>query len=110
MITEIQIDLLKSYKDKSFIMLFLCEQSYNEYTFIKNIINVPLILVNTAMTALNSIVVNADDMKIPNILLNIITGVIIGLISSFKKYEKIQSFQQLQCKFNKLSSSIESKW
>lgn len=109
MITEIQKDLLKSYKDKSFIMMLLCEQSYNEHTFIKNIINVPLILVNTAMTALNSIVMNADDMKIPNILLNSTTGVIIGLISSFNIYEKIQSFHQLQCKFNKLSSSIESK-
>jgi len=109
MITEIQRDLLKSYKDKSFIMMILCEQSYNEYTFIKNIINVPLILVNTAMTALNSIVMNADDMKIPNILLNSTTGVIIGLISSFKIYEKIQSFHQLQGKFNKLSSNLESK-
>jgi len=116
MITEIQsltspsaIDLLKSYKDKSFIMMLLCEQSYNEYSFIKNIINVSLILVNTAMTVLNSIMVNADDMKIPNILLNSTTGVIIGLISSFKIYEKIQSFHQLQEKFNKLSSGIESK-
>jgi len=109
MITEIQQEVLKSYKDKAFIMVLLCEQSYNEYVFIKNIINIPLILVNTAMTALNSIVANADDMKIPNILLNSTTGIIIGLISSFKIYEKIQSFHQLQGKFNKLSSSIESK-
>ena len=75
MITELQIDLLKSYKDKSFVMMLLCKQSYNECSFIKNIISVPLILVNTAMTELNSIVVNAEDMKIPNILLNSITGV-----------------------------------
>lgn len=109
MITDNQLELLKSYKDKSFVMMLLCEQSYNEYTFIKNIINIPLILVNTAMTILNSAVFDANDMKIPNILLNSTTGVIIGLISSFKIYEKIQSFHQLQGKFNKLSSGIESK-
>ena len=109
MLTENQQELLISYKDKAFIMMLLCEQSYNEHVFIKNIINIPLILVNTAMTALNSIVENADDMKIPNILLNSTTGIILGLISSFKIYEKIQSFHQLQGKFNKLSSSIESK-
>lgn len=109
MITDKQTELLTSYKDKAFIMMLLCEQSYNEYTFIKNIINIPLILVNTAMTILNSAVFDANDMKIPNILLNSTTGVIIGLISSFKIYEKIQSFHQLQGKFNKLSSGIESK-
>ena len=109
MLTENQQELLISYRDKAFIMMLLCEQSYNEHVFIKNIINIPLILVNTAMTALNSIVENADDMKIPNILLNSTTVIILGLISSFKIYEKIQSFHQLQGKFNKLSSSIESK-
>ena len=86
MITDNQLELLKSYKDKSFVMMLLCEQSYNEYTFIKNIINIPLILVNTAMTILNSAVFDANDMKNPNILLNCTTGVIVSLISSFKVY------------------------
>lgn len=109
MINETQKDLLQSYKEKSFVMMLLCEQSYNQNVFIKNIINIPLILVNTAMTVLNSAIFDANDMKIPNILLNSTTGIIIGLISSFKIYEKIQSFHQLQGKFNKLSSSIETK-
>ena len=95
MLTETQQELLISYKDKAFIMMLLCEQSYNEHVFIKNIINIPLILVNTAMTALNSIVENADDMKIPKILLNSTAGIILGIISSFKMYEMIQSLINL---------------
>lgn len=109
MINNLEIELLKSYKDKAFIMGILCEQSYNHYSFVKNMINVPLILVNTAMTVLNSSVFDANDLKIPNIILNSTTGVIIGLVSSFKIYEKIHAFHQLQSKFNKIYSSIEKK-
>ena len=109
MLTENQQEFLMSYKDKAFIMMLLCEQSYNEHVFIKNIINIPLILVNTAMTALNSIVANADDMKIPNILLNSTTGIILGLISNFKIYEKINEFHSSYIKYNKLMNSIHGK-
>ncbi len=109
MITNLEIDLLKSYKEKSYLMGILCEQSYNHYSFVKNMINVPLILVNTAMTVLNSAIFDANDLKIPNIILNSTTGIIIGLVSSFKVYEKIHQFHQLQSKFNKLSSTIEKE-
>mgnify|MGYP003345814178 CR=1 FL=1 len=107
--TNLELELLKSYKDKAYIMGILCELSYNHYTFVKNMINVPLILINTAMTVLNSVIENSNDLKIPNIILNSLTGVIIGLVSSFKVYEKIQTFHQLQSKFNKLTSNIEKK-
>ena len=100
---------LKSYKDKAFIMNILCELSYNQYTFYKNIINIPLILINTAMTILNSIIEKSDDMKIPNIILNSSTGLIIAFISQYKIYEKINDFKGLYMKFNKLSTEIDKK-
>ena len=105
----IKLELLKSYKDKAYIMGILCELSNNHYTFVKNMINIPLILINTSMTILNSIIEDSNDLKIPNIILNSLTGVIIGLVSSFKVYEKIQTFHQLQSKFNKLTSNIEKE-
>ena len=49
MITNIELELLKSYKVKSYIMGLLCEQSYNYYSFVKNMINIPLILINTSV-------------------------------------------------------------
>ena len=109
MITNIELELLKSYKDKAYIMGLLCEQSYNHYSFVKNLINIPLILINTSMTILNSIIENSNDLKIPNIILNSSTGLIIAFVSQYKLYEKINEFHQLQNKFNKLSTNIEKK-
>jgi hypothetical protein len=101
------IDLLTSYKDKAYIMGILCEQSYNHYSFIKNMINIPLILINSTMTVLNSIIDNSNDLKIPNILLNSTTGLIIAFTTNFKVYERINSFHQSQSKYNKLYTDIE---
>jgi len=109
MITNQQLELLKQYKEKCYISGLLSEQSYNYYVFIKNLINIPLIIMNSAMVIINSTIENQELLKILNIILNSSTGLILGLISNFKVYENIQSFHQLQSKFNKLSHQIESK-
>jgi len=109
MITDIQKQLLKQYQDKSYINALLAEESTNYYNFIKNIINIPLIICNTAMVCINSIIVDQDLLKILNIILNSSTGLILSLISNFKLYEHIQQYHQLQIKFNKLCHLIDSK-
>jgi len=109
MITNQQLELLKQYKEKCYISGLLSEQSYNYYVFIKNLINIPLIIMNSAMVIINSTIENQELLKILNIILNSSTGLILGLISNFKVYENIQSFHQLQSKFNKLSHQIENK-
>ena len=109
MITNQQLELLKQYKEKCYISGLLSEQSYNYYVFIKNLINIPLIIMNSAIVIINSTIENQELLKILNIILNSSTGLILGLISNFKVYENIQSFHQLQSKFNKLSHQIESK-
>jgi uncharacterized membrane protein required for colicin V production len=50
-----------------------------------------------------------DTLKILNIILNSSTGLILGLISNFKIYEKINQFSQLYNKYNKLSILIDTK-
>lgn len=109
MITDQQLELLKQYKDKSYINTLLAEQSYDYFNFVKNIINIPLILCNTIMVIINSIITDQDLLKILNIILNSSTGLIISMISNFKIYEKIQQYHQLQIKFNKLNHQIDSK-
>lgn len=109
MITEQQINLLTSYRDKSFINAILSEQSYNYYNFVKNIINVPLIISNTAMVAINGSVENQELLKILNIILNCFTGLILSFISNFKIYENINQFKLIQSKFNKLTHLIDNK-
>jgi hypothetical protein len=67
MITEEQIELLKQYKEKAFVSALLSEESYNYYNFTKNIINIPLIITNSAMVVLNAIITDQDSLNILNI-------------------------------------------
>jgi len=108
-ITEQQKELLIQYKDKAFISSVLAEESNNYFTFIKNLINIPLIVTNSAMVIINAIIVDQDLLKVLNIILNSSTGLILSLISNFKVYEHIQLFNQVKCKFNKLSHVIDNK-
>jgi len=109
MVSEQQLELLKQYKERSYINALLAEESYDHYNFVKNIINIPLIICNTVMVIINSIITNQDLLKILNIILNSSTGLILSLISNFKVYEKITQYHQLQIKYNKLSHIIDSK-
>jgi hypothetical protein len=108
-ITNQQEILIKQIKEKSFISSILTEQTYNYYCFVKNIINIPLIISNSVMVCVNSIIEDQNTLKILNIILNSSTGLILSMISNFKIYEKINQFHQLNIKYNKLCNSIESK-
>lgn len=108
-ITDQQKELLRQYKERAFINALLAEEAGNYYHFVKNMINIPLILCNSVMVCINSIITDQDLLKILNIILNSSTGLILSLISNFKIYENIQQFTTLRIKFNKLSHSIDSK-
>jgi hypothetical protein len=109
MISQQQQDLLKQYKERCFISCLLAEQSYEYFVFVKNLINIPLIITNSAMVVINSTITDQQLLEILNIILNSSTGLILSLISNFKIYENIQNFHQLQIKFNKLNHQIDSK-
>ena len=106
---QIQINLLKSYKDKSYIMGVLCEKSYEHFSFIKSLCNIPLILISSVMAILNSSTFDGNEMKIPNIVINSLTAMIVGIINNFRINEKENNFKQLSCKFMKISHMIEDK-
>ena len=99
MITDEQKDLLKQYKEKAFISSVLAEESYNYYNFVKNLINVPLIICNSVMVCINGSIEDQNTLKILNIILNSSTGLILSFISNFKIYEHISQYHQLQIKF-----------
>lgn len=109
MLNDNQKELLKQYKERSYISALLAEETFNYYNFIKNIINIPLIICNSVMVCINSIIEDQNLLKILNIILNSSTGLILSLIANFKIYENIQHNHQLQIKFNKLCHQIDSK-
>ena len=75
----------------------------------RSLINIPLIVCNSVMVVINSMIENQDTLKILNIILNSSTGLIIGMISNFKIYERITTYRNLYIKYNKLSNFIDSK-
>ena len=109
MITAQQQLLLKQYQERAFISSILAEETYNHYNFIKNIINIPLIICNSTMVCINSIITDQALLKILNIILNSSTGLILSLISNFKIYENISLFNKIRVKYTKLSHLIDSK-
>jgi len=63
MITQAQELLLQQYQEKAFISAILSEESCNYYSFIKNLINIPLIVCNSVMVCINSITTDPRYIK-----------------------------------------------
>jgi hypothetical protein len=106
-LTVEQKKLLKGYKDKSLIVSILAKRSYDFFSTIKSFVNVPLILSSTSLAILNSASLTGEQMKIPNIIINSITGLTLAMISNFKITEKVTVFQNVSTKMNKLNHRIE---
>ena len=59
------------------------------------------------MSVLNSSDFNPSDMKMPNVILNISTSLILSLSNSFKFNNKTTNFTNVGSKFTKLEHQIE---
>ena len=107
MLTNEQIKLLESYRDKSYVSKILCTETSNFYSFIKNLVNIPLILSSSIMTVLNSSDFDSQQMRIPNIISNSSTSLILSLINNYKLPEKCQTFRNKSIKYMHLTNQIE---
>ena len=109
-ISSEQIKLLESYRDKAYITSILCSQSSEHFSFLRSIVNIPLILSSSTMTVLNSMDEGTNNnMKYANIVLNAWTSLILSLVGNFKLPEQATNFAQIQVKMNKLTHQIEDK-
>ena len=84
-------------------------KSNEYYSQIKQVISIPLIVSSSLMTILNSGSFNPDDMKVPNIVINACTALLISLINNYKIVEKQQTFRNLSLKYMGLLHDIEDK-
>ena len=109
-ISSEQIKLLESYRDKAYITSILCSQSAEHFSFLRSIVNIPIILSSSTMTVLNSMDEGTNNnMKYANIILNAWTSLILSLVGNFKLPEQATNFSQIQVKMNKLCHQIEDK-
>ena len=89
-----QIDLLISYRDKAYVYAVLCEKSFELFSLIRSLCNIPLILITSVLSIINASDFDPKDMKLPNVVINACVALIMGLISNFKLNEKESVFKQ----------------
>jgi len=93
---------------KTECMVLLCSKASSYWSMIKFAFNIPLVLTSSAMCIINSISEDANEVKIPNIVVNAISVLIMSLNSSVKASEKCDLFRRLGQQFLLLSGQIEN--
>lgn len=94
--------------DKCEAMTLLCTNASSYWSFVKFCFNIPLVLTSSTMCIINSISENANDIKIPNIIVNAVSVLIMSLNNSVKPAEKFETFKKLSNQFMILSQELES--
>ena len=87
------VKLLESYRDKAYITSILCSQSQEHFSFLRSMVNLPIIITSSVMTVLNSMSDNSNEMKYANIVLNTWTSLILSIIGNFKLTEQATNFK-----------------
>jgi len=93
---------------KSEAMVLLCSKASGYWSMIKFFFNIPLVLTSSAMCIINSISEDANEVKVPNIVVNAISVLIISLNNSIKASEKCDLFRRLSQQFLLLAGQIEN--
>ena len=93
--------------DKCEAMTLLCTKASSHWSFIKFCFNIPLVITSSVMAICNSISEDANSMKIPNIVVNAVSVLIMSLNNSIKPAEKFETFKKLSQQFMVLSQEVE---
>jgi hypothetical protein len=94
--------------DKCEAMTLLCTNASAYWSFVKFCFAIPLVLTSSAMCIINSISEDANSIKIPNIIVNAVSVLIMSLTNSIKASEKFEIFKKLSQQFMILSQEVES--
>ncbi len=94
--------------DKCESMTLLCTKASSHWSFVKFCFAIPLVLTSSTMCIINSISEDANAIKIPNIIVNAVSVLIMSLTNSIKASEKFEIFKKLSQQFMMLSQEIEA--
>ena len=95
--------------DKCEAMSLLCGKANNHWSLVKFIFQIPLILTSSVMCILNSFDDGKGNMKIPNVVVNGVSVLLISYQSNLKVAEKCELFKSLSNQFLQLAHEIEGK-
>lgn len=93
--------------DKAEAMTLLCTKASSYWSMVKFCFNIPMVLTSSAMCIINSISEDANEIKIPNIVVNACSVLIMSLLNSIKPSEKFELFKKLSQQYMLLSQDIE---
>ena len=102
---EEKIDKLLS---KSEALVLLCSKAGGYWSFVKFCFAIPLVLTSSAMCIINSISEDANEVKIPNIVVNAVSVLIMSLNNSIKASEKCDVFRRIGQQLLLLTGKIEN--
>lgn len=94
--------------DKCESMTLLCTRTATYWSYVKMGFNIPLVFTSSTMCIINSISTDANTVKIPNIVVNAISVLIMSLSNSIKASEKFEIFKKLSQQFMLLSQELEA--
>ena len=94
--------------DKCECMTLLCTRTATYWSYVKMAFNIPLVFTSSAMCIINSISTDANVVKIPNIVVNALSVLIMSLSNSIKSSEKFEIFKKLSQQFMLLSQEFEA--
>ena len=95
--------------DRCEAMSLLCTKASSHWSFIKFIFQIPLILTSSVMCILNSFEREGEsNMRIPNVVVNGCSVLIMSLQNNLKVPEKVELFKNLSNQYLILAHSIEA--
>ena len=94
--------------DRCECLTLLLSRASNYWSKVTFFFNIPPVLTPFAMCIINSISTNANDVKIPNIVVNAVSVLIMSLTNNIKSSEKYDKFKRLSQHFLELSQEIDA--
>jgi len=93
---------------KTEALVLLTNKANGYWNLVKFAFNIPLVLTSSAMCIINSISEDANEVKIPNIVVNAVSVLIISLNNSIKANEKCDLFKRIGQQLLLLTGKIEN--
>ena len=93
--------------DRSECLTLLTTRASSFWSRVNFILNFPLVITSSAMCIINSISDDANQVKIPNIVVNAISVLMMSIINNIKAGEKYDNFKRLSQLFLELAQEID---
>lgn len=93
--------------DRAECLTLLTTRASSFWSRINFILNFPLVITSSAMCIINSISDDGNQVKIPNIVVNAVSVLMMSIINNIKAAEKYDTFKRLSQGFLELAQEID---